>query len=881
VPSPFAPLTTRPYEIRFAYPDAAGYRPVRDEQRGGGQAGSADAIAYGALEALEQRKDIHALAIARAWNGDDTAKLAARLRAIPQTAQVRSDAAALELLTRHPDDVEPVLAELERLRGSDDPAVARAARWNYAVLLARLDLPRSAAQAFEAIAGEHEPGWADEARARAVGPRQRGELLQTRWEQATRAGQALVATGAAVPIDLVRGFPGVMRTYFYNAVRTASSRERVLALGPMAAELDKLGDRPVLTGYVERVAGLDFQRRAPLAAAYARVLQGAQPTDKLRALLVAPASADVADIIVGTMVQLDAVAGHRDAFRAMTERSGDPWFHIVLAKAEATAAIQRGDWLGAEAQLRNGEKLCGQRAVAYQCMDLRLQLGKLYEILHRIPEALAVVQIAIQTARSAGEWRRYTAALWQLADLQRLQTSTASARAYAGEVLLTSPGNCDYQSNAYRTLTGAALFELDGRAARQALEQVLRCAAPDLRAANYLTDIGRFDPQPGDLPRLQTWLSRLRNGGTLSPVDRLFADEIEGRLLIERDRAAGIALLEGTVAAAGAVPRDVTAMKARAGAYAVLIVDAARHGDHARVVELLAQELGLATPATCMVGMVAEDERAAVVVRGADGRDRGTYNPARRPGEGVQEVPPELARRLEGCAHVQVLAHGALQGQPHVLPAALPWSYITGARQKKPERSAAVPRTLIVTDVIPPVELKLPVLSPEVPEVLVASASTHTLSGAAATPSQVLAAMADASEIQLHTHALVDLGVSDASFLVLSPEPDGRYALTAEAIRGAELREQPLIVLAACHSAQGAKYHHAPWSLPHAFLAIGARAVFAAGTTVPDREAGPFFTRVLERVHAGSTPASALRDERVAALAAKPSSWVADVMLFE
>jgi hypothetical protein len=282
-----------------------------------------------------------------------------------------------------------------------------------------------------------------------------------------------------------------------------------------------------------------------------------------------------------------------------------------------------------------------------------------------------------------------------------------------------------------------------------------------------------------------------------------------------------------------------------------------------------------------MVAMVAEDERAAVVVRGADGKDRGTYNPARRPDERAPEVPPELARGLEGCAHVQVMAHGALQGQPHVLPAALPWSYVTGAREKNPERSVPVSRTLIVTDVIPPVELKLPVLSPEVPEVIAASASTHTLSGAAATPSQVLAAMVDASEIQFHTHALVDLGVSDASFLVLSPEPDGRYALTAEAIRGAELREQPVIVLAACHSAQGAKYHHAPWSLPHAFLAIGARAVFAAGATVPDREAGPFFTRVLERVHAGSPPASALRDERVAVLAANPSSWVADVMLFE
>jgi len=46
---------------------------------------------------------------------------------------------------------------------------------------------------------------------------------------------------------------------------------------------------------------------------------------------------------------------------------------------------------------------------------------------------------------------------------------------------------------------------------------------------------------------------------------------------------------------------------------------------------------------------------------------------------------------------------------------------------------------------------------------------------------------------------------------------------------------------------------------------------------IPDAEAGPFFTRVLDRIRAGAAPAVALRDERVAS----SSSWVADVILFE
>jgi len=144
----------------------------------------------------------------------------------------------------------------------------------------------------------------------------------------------------------------------------------------------------------------------------------------------------------------------------------------------------------------------------------------------------------------------------------------------------------------------------------------------------------------------------------------------------------------------------------------------------------------------------------------------------------------------------------------------------------------------------------------------------------------VLDEMRAANVIRFHTHALLDAGVSDASYLVLSGD-EGNFQLTAEAIRGTRLEGHPIVVLAACNAAQGARYQHAPWSLPNAFLSVGARAVFAAGAAIPDLEAEPFFTRVLDRIAKGGDPAVALRDERVAALAKNPSSWTADVMLFE
>lgn len=871
----FAGQEARPYDVRFAYGDAARYRP-RNEMRG--PTGSRKPISHTILAELEKR-DRHALAIAAAWNADLT-DAAAQLRPLAPTPAVLSDRTAIDLLTTQSGNIESVLARLEALRSSNDPAVARAARWNYAILLSRLELPLGAARAFEAIAAEHEPGWADEARDLARREARQGNDARTTWQHANKAGQALVTAGTPVPAELIKAVPGVLRTYFYNAVRTAPTPERVRALAAMAAELDRLGDRRILGDYVERVAKADFRRRAPFADAYARLLDSKPVSARERAELTTPtASGDVIDIVMGAMVQLDAVADHLAEFREMAKQNGDPWFEILQAQVGAAADQRRNDWLGAEEQLKAAEKLCNP-AFTYQCLVVAHDLGMLYQTLHRVPDAIAVVNAAIGRARSAGEWAKARQLLTRLADIERFHASTATARAYASEVLLMADA-CDYQSVANRVLTGAALLDGNGRSARYHFEAAQRCSEHLLTRANYLADIGRLDPRPDDLARLQGWLGTLRAGGKLTPAERAFADEIEGRLLVQYDRAAGTALLERAITAADALPRDVAAQKERAGAYDMLIADAARQGDHARVLALIAQDLRLPPPGPCTVGMVVQSEGSVVVVRSRDGTDRAAVE-TRRPLRGAPNVPDELASRLVGCAHVQVLARAAVQGQPRVLPANLPWSYATGARRADPPRGPASTEAhaLVVADVLPPPDLGLPRLSASARQ-SDHPAGTRALTGAAATPSSVLAAMREANEIQFHTHALVNMGVSDASYLVLSREPDGRHALTAEAIRGAELRGRPIVVLAACHSAQGAQYEHAPWSLPHAFLAIGARAVLAAGTAIPDADAGPFFARVLDRVRAGTDPAVALRDERVATGGSNPSSWIGDVILFE
>jgi cellulose synthase operon protein C len=865
----FAAVRTRPYDVRFAYADVASYRPLASAMRGTATPG--DQLSLAGLASLEQRRDLHGLAIGRAWSGYTLNDVSAQLESLEHTPSVRGDLAAIGLLTTDSGNIESVLAELEALKADASPLVSRAARWNYAFLLSRLDLPLSAAQAFREIADEREPGWSGEAADRAKAQAQIGGEARRQWEAANAAGMALVRTGAPVPAEVVAMFPGLMRMHFYNAVRAAPSRERVLALGAIADQLDLLAGQPLMRAYIERVARADFQRRAPIAATYVQLLDRAS-LDPAAVQKLLAASGDLADIAMGAMIELEVVADHLDAFRTMTRQHPDPWFEAALAMAEATADVGRGDWLGAEARLRDAEKRC--ESVQYQCFSRALQLGSLYQDLHRVPEAIDVLYPALRAARAAGEWFEYRLLLWRLADVERFHSATATARAYANEYLHMVDGCAKYW--AYRIMAGAALLDVDGRAARRyLLEAAPDCGKPDLTAANYLTDIARLDPQPDDLSLLQGWLSALRTGGTLTPAQLVLADEIEGRLLIERDRTAGKALLETAIAAARKLPDDVVADKARVGAYSVLTFDAARQYDYTRVVALIAETLGLAPPGSCAVAMLAEDERSVVVVRGADGKDRGAHDLARGPRAGAPVISGALAAQLAGCERVQVMAQAALQGEPRVLPSNLSWSYATGSRRASAshDREPRAGSTLVVTNVTPPAALELPALA-QVP----APPAAMVLSGPGATPAKVLAAMTSATEIQFHTHALVNLGVSDASHLVLSPDQNEHYALTAEAIRGTKLRGHPIIVLAACESAQGARYQHAPWSLPHAFLAAGARAVFAAATKIPDREAGPFFARVLDRVRAGADPGAALRDER---MREAPASWVADVILFE
>jgi hypothetical protein len=388
------------------------------------------------------------------------------------------------------------------------------------------------------------------------------------------------------------------------------------------------------------------------------------------------------------------------------------------------------------------------------------------------------------------------------------------------------------------------------------------------------SEVARFGDSREVIAALGRDIANARKLPDTSAGDQVMLDHAEGRLLIDRDPAAGQALLQRAIAAAETTPASVSrAHKAAGWSYSVLVVAAVHRGDGATALGLLAKEQGLTVPERCVLGLAIEDRQRAIVARDASGETLVHFDEARTTPtiDPASLVPAEISRALSSCPMVDVIARPPLQGMSRLLADAIPWRYLS-----RRERPVAPPsdRSLVVGNVEPPAALELPRLATW-------STSGELLSGTAATPSRVLAAIGGAGEVTIHAHGLVDVAPPDASFLALSPEADGRFALTTAEVRKARFTSSPLIVLAACRASSAAPVWHETWSLPEAFVLAGARAVIASAAPIPDADAAAFFDAVRVKVRAAVPVAIALRDVRQQWLRDRRGDWVRDVIVFE
>jgi hypothetical protein len=888
-PLALATASVRTTEGRVAYGPADRYRPYEVVRAGAG-ASSLDAIPLGTLAELEHRGDLHGVAAALLLMNDAERAAAYLDRAAPGP-DVACDRALVQRATGHPTEA------LITLDGVLETAPRHPqALWNRALVLGDLGLTLSAAAAFDAVAALDEPGWAAEARARAKALSEQTLEQRAASEQlAFKDGPRLATAPGAVTEAIARRFPGTTRSLLYDAVRSASSVEAVQALAPLASTLDAIYGGTVLAAYVERIGHAEFARRAPLARRYAALLAG-QRLDEAgtRELFEALRAANQPDILIGAMLRATAAQVPPrlvPELRRLADELRDPWFQLFATERAAQAKVAAGDHAAAEALVLPALARCEAAPIDFRCANLDRVLGDSYLASQRLPEARRAFAEGWARVRRAGEWYIAQPLLQAQARLAAVQDDLAGStlplvRAYAGEVVLRQPERCELAAwqrelVALMMLTRPDLGRArDELAAFAAIKRSCPAVAPELAILDAEAYVLR-DPaagSAGDVAALRAEIEALR-AAQPGPADRAPLDQIEGRLLIDRDHAAGAALLGRAIAGARAArPDDVDARRARSYAFSILDLDAGRAGDWDRVWSLLGDEAGFTPAARCALGAVVEDRATLMIVRDLAGASHGALGtlPPGSTLDAASLVPAALQAALRGCATVDVVARAPIHGLPGLLPGDLAWSYRSSAAPTG--ATAGRHRRVVISNPEPPAALGLARLAPwrstTPPDVV--------LDGASATPSRVLADLADASFVEIHAHGMVSSAVSDASFVMLSPEADGRYALTASEIRHQVLRGHPIVILAACHAATTASYRHEAWSLPTAFIAAGARAVIASTDVISDGDAGAFFDDLRVRIEQGAAPELALRDTRSQWLAAHPAAaWTRSLMVFQ
>jgi len=870
-------LPYRPIEARLSYAGLSAYRPYSVPAGG---SGAIAPIAHRELAELEAKQDWQALAAAYLWTGNPE-RAALYLERAGRSPEIENDRAVLDIVRGNHS---AALALVNQVL-SEHPKQSQAL-WNRALLLSRYGLPLGSAEAWSAVAALGEPGWSKEAEAHSARLRADALARSRSWSAMSAAGQALISDGTLPPTEFIDRFPDELRLYFYDAVRAAPTRLRLDALKPLAQSLDRHFHDDVLEKYIVRVIETSLAGRAPLAAQYLQLATNPSTltTKKVDDYLAQLRTQHQPDILLGALLLTQRVDKNLQEYVGLARATGDEWFQFLAEQEQASAELAAGDLQAADRRLLMATQRCRKSALHYRCAYLEYRLGELYNELNRVVEARQHTLLALQHAQQINAWDLENSIFALLGTISFFENDYSLTDAYAREVNLRNPEECRWQHYLHDLLAMVDLFNLRPTAARQNLAVSEQCG-PTTTVQGLLAevDLSRLENDNSRIATIRTRLEALRSRVSATGSQRLMADFIEGRLLLRGDRANGEGLLRRAITQAEAEPSwNSDAAKVRAYSYRTLVADAGRRGAFDDALALLSAELKvtLAPSARCVLGVARDDEQLVIVARSADGAMRGRYEGSLMT---VQipigkYIPDEMLAALRGCASIAVLALPPFQGQPDLLPKELAWSYRLSARPR--QKSSATPRYLVVSDIDIPAELGLPQLSPW-PISANAESGVQTLTGRAATPTRVLAEMVHATDIDIHAHGLVNLAVSESSFLVLSPEVDGSYQLTARQVQATSFDGAPLIILSACHAAKPAPFLYTPWSLPRAFIDAGARAVLAATVAIPSAEAANFFASVRKRIATGASPASALHDERLVWMQSSPQSWVKDILLFE
>ena len=503
------------------------------------------------------------------------------------------------------------------------------------------------------MAARGEPGWAEEATRNASQLREAETRRKGRWQETTKAGKALIAGGADIPPELLADHPPILRLHFYDAVRTRESKEQVLALLPLARELDSHQGGDVLARHVTRIAGHDFARRAPLARSYGQLMRGELSKPQVEALIADLLRSQEDDLLMGALVWSNTAGAHVAEFQARAQASGDPWFLLLAAQERAKAELAKGEPRTAKRTLEEALGSCTSAPLVFRCMSLELDLAYVDTVLVQLDEAREHALKALRLSRSANDWNKENQALSLLAQVSRVRNDRPLARAFLEEVLERNPGDARQELTVRQALAQLELDSFRFGRARSEIDKALGSGLPlTMVGALALSDIARQKPSPADEAAMNSAVSAIRENA--SPGERALAEEALGRFLIEKNRAQGQDRLRQVirdVSQGGLLERDENARRARAYSFTALILDAGKAGEHEAALELFAQELGASVPRQCVVAAAEDSERSLLVVRGPQGQTRGLLpgRPLAVPARGSEGIRvPRGARGAPG-----------------------------------------------------------------------------------------------------------------------------------------------------------------------------------------------------------------------------------------
>ncbi|MFT3695560.1 MAG: CHAT domain-containing protein [Kofleriaceae bacterium] len=874
-PTKLALADKRPIEARLSWQGTADYRAY-SVQRGSTLA--KEPISLSAMADLEKAGDNHGVAALAVLGGDyEQAKKYIQLAGT--SADVLADHAALELQLGQPA---MALAFADAaLEKSPDMTVAM---WNRGLAARDLGLRHVAADSFRDVAKTAESGWAAEAT-------QRADALEKDFveelalnQRVIAATQTLAKTQEGLSLDDAKRLPGMARIALYDALRAAPTAEAIAKLKPLADAIDQA------TGDTSTLAAVNRAKPDPIAAkAYLALLT--DPNPNAAKILSTLRQQKANDALVVAMLKVSSSwpnVEEKDLpeLSKLADASEDPWIQMIGVEQRGANAIEHQDYPKAEAALSVGREKCKVGAPTFRCMKVMMRLAQTYRESLRLPEAQVAVADAWRRARELQSLDQ-DIILSELIFVTIMSDDTFGrglplVRAYVAEVAArmtveqqqgSRANACEQISLVHETLANAMINQLRFEEAATVIAPKACPIAGDAHVSS--SRVGLFVraelvyTNGGDVAALRKDIAENR-ASKLAPGERALLDHTEGRALIHADRAAGVALLETAITEGTAASHADNAELAVGMSYAVLAIDAAKHDEGDNALAILGRELRVEPRKTCVLGIVLDDRDVAVVARGTDGKS--TIAMVQRKTLAIDAstvVPDTIVSRLKSCPDVDVLARPPFHGVSRLLPDDIAWRYESFRSQPV---GTSVGGSIVVANVQPPASLGLPALAPW-------RDGTPTLSGPAATPSRVLAAMGSASDVVIDAHGIGDSG--DAAYIALSPESDGQFALTAANVSRSKLESHPVVILAACEAAKAAPVFRARWSLPAAFVSAGARAVVAPTTAIPDDTAGKFFDELRTRAKNGASLATVVRDLRKEWSSDPNATWVRDVVVFE